>query len=74
MTVTVTDTDAAAFAAHLDTDHAHAFISAIPDLSTGGPGSVIQLNEIPIPETDPGAAAATPTRSTARSRSAPSCP
>ena len=50
-------TDAAAFAAHLDTDHAHAFISAIPDLSTGGPGSVIQLNEIPIPETDPAAAA-----------------
>lgn len=42
--------DAAAFAAHLKTDHVHAFISAIPDLSTGGPGSLIQLSEIPIPE------------------------
>ena len=43
-------TDAAAFAAHLETDHVHAFISAIPDLSTGGPGSLIQLEEIPIPD------------------------
>jgi quinol monooxygenase YgiN len=40
--------DAAAFDVHLKTDHVHAFISAIPDLSTGGPGSLIQLNEIPI--------------------------
>jgi quinol monooxygenase YgiN len=39
-------TDAAAFAAHLRTDHVHTFISAIPDLSTGGPGSLIQLNEL----------------------------
>ena len=42
-------TDAAAFDAHLKTDHVHTFISAIPALSTGGPGSLIQLNEIPIP-------------------------
>ena len=42
--------DAAAFATHLKTDHVHTFISAIPELSTGGPGSLIQLNEIPIPE------------------------
>ena len=42
-------TDAAAFDAHLKTDHVHAFISAIPALSTGGPGSLIQLNEIPVP-------------------------
>jgi quinol monooxygenase YgiN len=39
-------TDAAAFATHLQTDHVHTFISAIPDLSTGGPGSLIQLNEL----------------------------
>ncbi len=51
-------TDAAAFDAHLKTDHVHAFISAIPALSTGGPGSLIQLNEIPIPESDPEATAA----------------
>jgi quinol monooxygenase YgiN len=38
-------TDAAAFATHLQTDHVHTFISAIPELSTGGPGSLIQLNE-----------------------------
>jgi quinol monooxygenase YgiN len=37
-------TDAAAFAAHLRTDHVHAFISAIPALSTGGAGSLTQLN------------------------------
>jgi quinol monooxygenase YgiN len=43
-------TDAAAFGAHLKTDHVHAFISAIPALSTGGPGSLVQLNEIPIPD------------------------
>ena len=42
-------TDAAAFATHLQTEHVHTFISTIPDLSTGGPGSLIQLNEIPIP-------------------------
>ena len=46
-------TDAAAFATHLQTDHVHAFISTIPDLSTGGPGSLIQLNEIPIPASRP---------------------
>ena len=45
--------DAAAFATHLQTDHVHTFISAIPDLSTGGPGSLIQLNEIPIPASPP---------------------
>jgi len=42
--------DAAAFAAHLKTDHVHTFISSIPELSTGGPSSLIQLDEIPIPE------------------------
>jgi quinol monooxygenase YgiN len=47
--------DAAAFDTHLKTDHVHAFISAIPALITGGPGSLIQLNEIPIPCTDPAA-------------------
>ena len=52
--------DAAAFAAHLTTDHVHTFISSIPALSSGGPGSLIQLNEIPIPEPGP-EAAATPT-------------
>ncbi|MEY9912038.1 quinol monooxygenase YgiN [Catenulispora sp. MAP12-49] len=41
--------DSAAFATHLKTDHVHAFISAIPDLSTSGPGSIFQLDEIPIP-------------------------
>ena len=49
--------DAAAFAAHLKTDHVHAFISAIPNLSSGDPGSLIQLDEIPIPEPDPAAKA-----------------
>ena len=44
-------TDAAAFDAHLKTDHVHAFISSLPVLSTGGPGSLIQLNEISIPGT-----------------------
>ncbi len=42
-------TDAAAFDTHLKTDHVHRFISAIPELSTGGPNSLIQLNEIPVP-------------------------
>ena len=51
-------TDAAAFDTHLKTGHVHAFISAIPALSTGGPGSLIQLNEIPIPDSAPGATAA----------------
>jgi quinol monooxygenase YgiN len=46
-------TDAAAFDAHLKTGHVHAFISAIPALSTGGPGSLVQLNEIPIPDSNP---------------------
>jgi quinol monooxygenase YgiN len=46
--------DAAAFDAHLKTDHVRAFISAIPALSTGGPGSLVQLNEIPIPDAVPG--------------------
>ena len=36
-------TDAAAFATHLQTEHVHTFISTIPDLSTGGPGSLIDL-------------------------------
>jgi len=51
-------TDAAAFDAHLKTDHVHAFISAIPALSTGGPGSLVQLNEIPVPDSDPAATTA----------------
>jgi quinol monooxygenase YgiN len=51
-------TDAAAFDAHLKTDHVHAFISAIPALSTGGPGSLVQLNEIPVPDSDPAATVA----------------
>ena len=46
-------TDGAAFATHLQTEHVHTFISAIPELSTGGPGSLIQLNEIPIPASSP---------------------
>jgi quinol monooxygenase YgiN len=45
--------NAAAFDTHLKTDHVRAFISAIPALSTGGPGSLIQLNEIPAPGSDP---------------------
>jgi quinol monooxygenase YgiN len=40
--------DAAAFDAHLNTQHVRRFISSIPALSTGGPGSLIQLNEVPI--------------------------
>ncbi|WP_327139710.1 putative quinol monooxygenase [Nocardia sp. NBC_01327] len=42
-------TSAAAFDAHLATGHVHDFIASIPALSTGGPGSLFQLNEIPIP-------------------------
>ena len=45
--------DGAAFATHLQTDHVHTFIAAIPDLSTSDPGSLIQLNEIPIPASGP---------------------
>jgi quinol monooxygenase YgiN len=45
--------DAAAFDAHLKTGHVHALISAIPALSTGGPGSLVLLNEISIPDSDP---------------------
>jgi quinol monooxygenase YgiN len=47
--------NAAAFDTHLKTDHVRAFISAIPALSTGGPGSLIQLNEIPALDGDPAA-------------------
>jgi hypothetical protein len=35
-------------------DHVRAFISAIPALSTDGPGSLVQLNEIAIPDAVPG--------------------
>jgi len=41
-------TDAAAFDAHLRTEHVHRFISAIPELSTGGPESLVLLDELPI--------------------------
>ncbi|MFE2416248.1 putative quinol monooxygenase [Streptomyces hokutonensis] len=41
-------TDAAAFDAHLRTEHVRRFLSAIPELSTGGPESLVQLNELPI--------------------------
>jgi quinol monooxygenase YgiN len=58
-------TDAAAFDTHLKSDHVHAFISAIPTLSTGGPGSLIQLNEIPIPDSDPARPTPTMPNSTA---------
>jgi quinol monooxygenase YgiN len=39
---------AAAFAEHLQTEHVHRFIASVPALSTGGPGSLIQLEEIPV--------------------------
>jgi quinol monooxygenase YgiN len=55
-------TNAAAFDAHLKTGHVHAFISAIPALSTGGPASLIQLDEIPVPDIDNEAAAASAMR------------
>jgi quinol monooxygenase YgiN len=64
-------TDAAAFAAHLKTSHVHAFISAIPDLSTGGPASLIQLNEIAIPAADTDTAARWSTEYTAHTELAP---
>ncbi|MFD6161896.1 putative quinol monooxygenase [Nocardia sp. NPDC060256] len=41
-------TDAAAFDDHLQTQHVHDFISAIPELSTGGPDSLVQLDEVSI--------------------------
>ncbi|MGW7006257.1 putative quinol monooxygenase [Streptomyces sp. NPDC054933] len=41
-------TDAAAFAQHLRTEHVRAFIASIPSLSTGGPESLLQLDEITI--------------------------
>lgn len=41
--------DAAAFRAHLQTDHVHRFITSLPHLSTGGPASLIQLDEIAVP-------------------------
>ncbi|MFI7000471.1 putative quinol monooxygenase [Nocardia sp. NPDC050175] len=41
-------TNAAAFDTHLQTQHVHNFISALPNLSTGDPTSLIQLNEVPI--------------------------
>jgi len=40
--------NAAAFAAHLKTGHVHEFIASIPSLSTGGPDSLIQLDEVAI--------------------------
>jgi quinol monooxygenase YgiN len=39
---------AAAFTEHLQTEHVHRFIASISALSTAGPGSVIQLEEIPV--------------------------
>jgi quinol monooxygenase YgiN len=39
---------AAAFAEHLQTEYVHRFIASIPALSTGGPGNLIQLEEIPV--------------------------
>ncbi|GAB2539562.1 putative quinol monooxygenase [Nocardia heshunensis] len=41
-------TNAAAFNAHLQTRHVHEFIASIPALSTGGPASLIQLDEVPV--------------------------
>jgi quinol monooxygenase YgiN len=38
---------AAAFAEHLQTEHVHRFIASIPALSTSGPDSLIQLEEVP---------------------------
>jgi quinol monooxygenase YgiN len=39
---------AAAFAEHLQTEHVHRFIASVPALSTSGPGSVVQFEEIPV--------------------------
>ena len=63
--------DAAAFATHLKTDHVHAFISAIPELSTADPGSIFQLNEIPIPESEAETEATWSTRYSADTRVSP---
>jgi quinol monooxygenase YgiN len=41
---------AAAFETRLATDHAHKFMASIPVLSMGGPGNLVQLNEIQIPD------------------------
>jgi len=30
------------------TEHAHRFASALPELGTGGPESLVQLDELPI--------------------------
>ena len=64
-------TDAAAFDAHLKIDHVHTFISSIPALSTGGPGSLIQLNEIAVPGTDTETAATWSTEYSADTDSTP---
>ena len=63
--------DSAAFATHLQTDHVHTFISSIPGLSTASPGSLIQLDEIPIPATESEAGA---TWSTQYSADTPASP
>ena len=39
---------AAAFDEHLQTQHVHNFIAAVPALSTAEPGSLIQLDEIAL--------------------------
>jgi quinol monooxygenase YgiN len=39
---------AAAFADHLQTQHVHDFIAAVPALATAEPGSLVQLDEIAI--------------------------
>ncbi|MER5347656.1 putative quinol monooxygenase [Streptomyces mirabilis] len=41
-------TDAAAFDTRLRTEYVHRFISAIPALGTSGPGTLAQLDELPI--------------------------
>ena len=41
--------DAAAFEAHLATDHVKQFRAALPQVSTSGPTDLAQLVEIPIP-------------------------
>jgi quinol monooxygenase YgiN len=42
-------TDAAAFEAHLETDHVRNFVGSIPSLSTSGPADLVQLDEIDVP-------------------------
>ena len=42
-------TSSAAFETHLATDHVHKFMASIPELSMGGPGNLVQLNEVAIP-------------------------